>query len=98
MARYKEVRKIDRNKVRSLCIKEEYYTCGDSDAYTNLLVTLCDRDKEMTMDKLEDIANDILMHSDGEIFSEWYRSSEEVFETILWQLINECCTVCLKRI
>ena len=98
MARYKEIKRIDSSMVRSLCIKEKYYTCGDNAAYMNLLTTLCGSEKEMTMDDLEEIADDILMHSDGEIFSERYGSPEEVFEAVLWQLINECCIVSVERI
>lgn len=42
MARYREFRKIDSEMVRSMCIRECYYTRGDVDAYTHLLVDLCD--------------------------------------------------------
>lgn len=57
MARYREFRKIDSDMVRSMCIKESYYTRGDVDAYTHLLVDLCDFEKEITMDDLEEKAN-----------------------------------------
>ena len=60
MARYREFRKIDSDMVRSMCIRESYYTRGDVDAYTHLLVDLCDFKKEITMDDLEEITEDIL--------------------------------------
>lgn len=52
MARYREFRKIYSDMVRSMCIRESYYTRGDVDAYTHLLVDLCDFEKEVTMDEL----------------------------------------------
>ena len=62
MARYREFRKIDSDMVRSMCIRESYYTRGDVDAYTHLLVDLCDFKKEITMDDLEEITEDILKY------------------------------------
>lgn len=38
MARYREFRKIYSDMVRSMCIRESYYTRGGVDAYTHLLV------------------------------------------------------------
>ena len=70
MARYREFRKIDSEMVRSMCIRECYYTRGDVDAYTHLLVDLCDFKKEITMDDLEEITEDILEHSDVNSFAD----------------------------
>ena len=82
MARYREFRKIYSDMVRSICIRESYYTRGDVDAYTHLLVDLCDFEKEVTMDDLEEITEDIL----------------ELFDSTLWKVINECCKTFVERI
>lgn len=97
MARYKEVRRVDSDKVRSLCIKESYYTRGTCTEYTHLLNDLCD--KEVTLDELEEIAEDIMNHSDTESYCEQYGGSEEeMVENLLYELINECCVVTVERI
>lgn len=99
MARYREFRKIDSDMVRSMCIRESYYTRGDVDAYTHLLVGLCDFKKEITMDDLEEITEDILEHSDVNSFCGRYGcSEEELFQSTLWKLINECCKTFVERI
>lgn len=97
MARYKEVRNIYSDKVRSLCIKESYYTRGTCEQYMHLLNDLCD--KEGAMDELEEIAEDIVKHSDTESHCEQYGGSEEeMIENLLFELINECCVVTVERI
>ena len=99
MARYREFRKIDSEMVRSMCIRECYYTRGDVDAYTHLLVDLCDFKKEITIDDLEEITEDILEHSDVKSFCGMYGCSEkELFQSTLWKLINECCKTFVERI
>lgn len=98
MARYREFKKIDHNKVRNLCIRDEYYTMGDNDAYEHLLYELCNEEKEITMDELEEITADIMKHSDVEwLRYKYYFSEEELFAGILWKLINECCTIFLEK-
>ena len=85
MARYREFRKIDSDMVRSMCIRESYYTRGDVDAYT--------------MDDLEEITENILEHSDVNSFCGQYGcSEEELFQSTLWKLINECCKTFVERI
>lgn len=97
MARYKEVRHIYGDKVRNLCIKESYYTMGTCTEYTHLLNDLCG--KEVTVDGLEEIAEDIVKHSDTESYCEQYGGSEEeMIGNLLFELINECCVVTVERI
>ena len=99
MARYREIRRISSDRVRSLCITESYYTGGDSDEYMNLLTKLCDDSEEVTEDGLEKIAEDILEHSDTDDFCEKYGcSEEELFENVLWQLVNGCCYSTFEKI
>ena len=92
MARYREFRKIYSDMVRSMCIRESYYTRGGVDAYTHLLVNLCDFEKEVTMDDLEEIAEDILEHSDVNSFCGQYGcSEEELFQSTLWKIGRASC-------
>lgn len=92
MARYREIRRISSDSVRNLCITQSYYTRGDSDEYMNLLTKLCDDSEEIKEDGLEKIAEDILDHSDTErLCGEYGCTKEELFENVLWQLVNGCC-------
>lgn len=97
MARYREYRRIDSDAVRSMCIRDSYYTEGDVKAYKNLLGNLCDWEKEITMDDLEEITEDILKHSDVDRFCDQYGcSEEELFKSTLWKILNECCKIFLR--
>ena len=99
MARYREFRKIESYKVRELCIREMYFTCGDTYAYNNLLINMCHGDVEVTMDMLEKIAEEILAYSDVESICDRYGcSGEELFEHLLWELLHDCCRTLIERI
>ena len=99
MARYREIRKIDNTKVRSICIRENYYTRGNNTDYSHLLDDLCDFRKDLTMDDLEEIAANILNHSDVDNICDKYDcEKDEIFGIVLFEIINECCTVFVKKI
>lgn len=63
MAKYSEYRKISMDKVRELCIKYDFYTCGDCLEYDNLLWNLVGYHK-LTTNRAIKIATDIKNHSD----------------------------------
>lgn len=77
----KEKRVIRFEKVRSMCINQDLYDCGTNEDYSNLLLNLCSNEKEMTLEKIIEIAEDILIHSDTEM----------EITNIMFLLINECC-------
>lgn len=88
----KEIRKISSDKVRHLCIKDDYYTRGSNKEYTNLLCNLCDGTKKVTLSRLQKIAEDILQHSDWEEKAHSYGYDyEELLKAVMTNLINECC-------
>lgn len=81
----KETRKIMNDKVRSLCIRNNFYTCGDCEEYDNLLSNLCSGNKEITTSDLIEIADDILKHS-----SNLFYSNDDI-KSLVFDLANSCC-------
>lgn len=60
---YKEIRRISAHDLRDLCIKEDWYTCGDNDEYGHLLLDLAGHKENITTDDIVEIASDIIEHS-----------------------------------
>lgn len=60
---------LSARKVREMCIRCDFYTCGDNEAYSKML-GMCHED--MTPDEVLKIAQDIVAHSDpdNEVLSE----------------------------
>ena len=86
----KETRTITSNEVRSLCIKNEYYTCGTCNEYENML-SMCHY-KEATTELLLKVAQDIWEHSSQErILYQCGCTEKEILENLLYGLINDCC-------
>lgn len=77
----KETRKIDGIKVRSACIRYEWYTAGDCEEYDHMFDFIRNLNT-VTTDDLEMVAKDIKEHSDTE-----YEISD-----IMFVLANDCCT------
>lgn len=99
MARYREYRRIYSYKVRELCKQDELYTNGTDEEYSHLLNTLCDEDVDQTMDSLEEITEDILKHSAVKrLMMRFGCDEEELFGSILWEVINECCKTFVEKI
>lgn len=64
MKQYKEIRKISASSLRTLCIRQDWYTAGDNDEYGHRLFNLAgDKENLSTADIIE-IAADIMAHSD----------------------------------
>ena len=84
----KEFRRIDASKVRSLCIEYDFYTCGTCADYDNLLLNLCDRDREIDLAALIEIATDIVEHSSNRVLNNF---EDDKVKAVLWYLGNECC-------
>ena len=76
----KETRMISMYDVRTECIKNNWYTNGDCEAYDNML-TFINGLKYATTDDLETIATDIKEHS----------TTDDEIETIMFVLANNCC-------
>lgn len=92
----RETRMIDKTKVRSLCVKNGYYTRGTNKEYVNMF-SRCEG--KMTIRKIEYIAKDIFNHSDVETFKNRYGcGDEELIENIAFELINDCCYTVVETI
>lgn len=77
----KEIRKIDFEKVRAMCISNDLYSCGTNEEYEHLLLHLCNDFENQKTEDLIEIALNILNHSETTI----------ELTSILFMLANECC-------
>ena len=60
---YKEIRQINADSLRRLCISKRRYTGGDNAAYNHLLYDLADDKENITTEDIVEIAQDIMEHS-----------------------------------
>ncbi len=58
-----EIRKIDAESLRKLCVARRWYTRGDNAAYNHLLNDLAEGKENITTDDIVEIALDIMEHS-----------------------------------
>lgn len=83
---------INSDKVRNFCIENQYYTKGDSIAYKHLLFDLCGECKFISDDDLEEIALDIINHSDCQFELEYcYNNKTRLLFDMMTRLLNKCC-------
>lgn len=85
LPKFKEVRTVSWDEIKTLCIKKGWYTRGTSEQYSNLARFVYDME-EATTEDLVYIASDILEHSD----------TEYDIEEILWEL-NRVCNTSFKH-
>lgn len=81
-----ETRTLTPSKLRLLCIKNDWYTCGDNEDYEKLFDRLTDVygcAEHLTTEKLVEIATDIWEHSDITGYT---------IETVLFELARACTT------
>ena len=64
MKQYKEIRKISASSLRTLCIRQDWYTAGDNDEYGHLLFNLAGDKENLSTADIIGIAADIMAHSD----------------------------------
>ena len=84
---------LETSKLRQVCVDNDYYTRGDNYAYDKMFRKLWDVDnpKELTNEKLIDIAQDIFDHSNIErIMRDYGCGEEEVLNSIMFNLVNAC--------
>ena len=60
---YKEIRQINADSLRRLCISKRWYAGGDNAAYNRLLYDLADDKENITTEDIVEIAQDIMEHS-----------------------------------
>ena len=84
--KFTETRTMSASKLRALCIKHDWYTCGDNEEYSRLfdrLTDCCGFPENLTTEKLVEIAVDIWEHSD---------ITDYTIETVLFELARACFT------
>ena len=85
---------IERSKVWEMCVKENWYKCGDVEDYSNMLMNLVPKQLlaiEQLEDVVDEIACDIAWHSEYRTMGyDFYDFRDDVAFTIL----NNCCVWC----
>lgn len=83
-------------KVRQMCINEQYYTCGDNAEYSNMF-DMCE--KATTVTDVKAIASDIFNHSDMEEMemkiSSYGVNADQMILIIAENIINDCSYISL---
>ena len=89
----KEIKRIDINKLRSMCIKNNWYTAGSIEEYCNMF-KMCEKDN-ITVSQLFKIAKDIYEHTDVDGAYQGCSSDYSDNENILNMMtyINDCSYV-----
>ena len=88
----KTTRKTNAGKVRSICIKNNWYTRGTNEQYENLLVNIVGwGDTVATDELLTKVAQDIMEHSDMR-YDKYNCTEEEMLVAVVFELANYACT------
>jgi len=92
---------IHRDSIYNLCVRQQYYTCGDCEAYEKMLGYV-DSLNDIQLDKVADavyiIANDIYDHSDiKRIQREYGCSKEEILQAIYFE-VGRCVEFHLEEV
>lgn len=88
MSSYKEIRTLTAYSLRSLCIRQNWYTGGENAEYEHLLYDLAANKPHLTTGDIIQIAEDIAAHSD---LSDGYD-----IEGIAWE-VNRACNVSFEK-
>ena len=82
----KSNRRWDADDVRQMCIDNDYYTCGNNEAYSEMLQFV--RTAEPTNNNLFRVAYDIVEHSDFDfVFSD---DESDCIANVMFLLENKC--------
>ena len=82
MGTYKEIRTLSASTLRSLCIRENWYSRGDIDEYDHLLQDLAGSKPHLATADIIEIAEDIAAHSD--LKDRW------IVEAIAFEVASAC--------
>ncbi len=91
MSSYKEIRTLSAYNLRELCIRQNWYTCGDNAAYEHLLYDLAASKLHLTTEDIIEIAEDIVAHSAPSGLRECYDIGG-----IAWE-VNRACNVSFEK-
>ena len=79
---YRETRRLSPSALRALCIRQEWYTCGDNDEYGHLLLDLAGSKPHLSTDDIITIAEEIAAHSELQ--------EEQTIEAIAFEVAHAC--------
>lgn len=83
-------RYISGDDVRCVCIKNNYYTCGDCEDYANML-SIAYNAKEATDEIIEQLAIDIFNHSNVDELERLYGCDDlDLLSSIMYNLLDVC--------
>lgn len=89
--RFIEGRTWSADKVRSMCIKLDRYTCGDNEAYNKMLAFV--DNNEPTPENIAIVAEDIRRHSD---LTAYGLDPLEELEAIMFDITYDCVRIDYK--
>ena len=98
--RFREVRKLDTDKIYQLCNREGWYTHGDNEDYNNMFGmcrTLNMEVPTITVDNITSIALDICIHSDRH-GKNYYECEEDMYMAITGMLLREGTNTYLETV
>lgn len=79
-------KQIFRDELRCLCIRKDWYTCGDIKSYDNMFNRLS---KNMADNEILEVAKDIYDNTDiFKIQCEYGASEDDVFDNIVYELFE----------
>lgn len=89
----KEIRRLDTDKLRSMCIKNNWYTSGSNEDYINMF-KMCEKDN-ITINQLFKIAKDIYEHTNVDRATQGcsneYSDNDNILNMMIY--INDCTYV-----
>ena len=77
-------------EVRNMCIKHEYYTAGDCEAYEKILNFV--ESHKPTTNNIYKVATDIFKHSDINL-DHYGVDEDEMIQAIMFDIHKECVSV-----
>lgn len=89
----KEIKKIDADKLRNMCIRNNWYTCGTTSDYNNMF-KMCQRDN-ITVNQIYKITKDIYEHTNVDTVKQGccraYSDNENILNMMIY--VNDCSYV-----
>ena len=86
MVAVQEIRKINGNDLRNLCIKENWFTCGNNEEYSKIFDFVYDK-KEIDLNDIQQLAIYIYEHSEMSHYTDY----QEMLQDVMYKL-NEIAT------
>ena len=95
---YREVRRLGSMELRSLCIKEDWYTGGTNEEYA-VLMDMANREN-ITTDDIVEMATDIYEHSESAMDRLKRAAGYDIGDCLkhIMFAIAERCTTCFEEI